>query len=99
MVRNVKSSVANAKTWERVITWMEIVHPDVNLGFMVRSVINRAATVATGICVMKWTEIVNSDVTMVFMARNATLVVQFIYSKRYIQSYRWFFQLLLNYLM
>ena len=81
MVRNVKSRVETAKTWERVITWTEVVHLDVNLGCMEGSVINRAATVATGICVMKWTEIVNSDVTLVFMARNATLVVQFIYSK------------------
>ena len=79
MVRNVKSCVENAKTWERVITWTELVHLDVNLGFMEGSVNNRAATVATGICVMKWTEVVNSDVTLVFLAINATLVVQFIY--------------------
>ena len=79
MVRSVKSRAETAKKWNRVITWMEIVCLDVNLGCMVWSVINRAATVATGICVMKWTEVVNLDVTLVFMARSAALVIQFIY--------------------
>lgn len=78
MVRDVKSNVETAKTWNRVIVWMEVVHLDVNLGCMVRSVNNRAGTVATGTCAMKKTEVVHLDVTLAFMARNATLVEQFL---------------------